>query len=107
MTSALVLRPRARTDLDESAAYLAEDHPQAALRFLAAVEHTLHQLVSAPGLGKLREFDNARLSGLRSWRIQGFEKWLVFYRFQEEVLEVVRVLHGARDFVAVFDDDPG
>ena len=56
-----------------------------------------------PEMGRLREFSNARLRGLRSWRIRGFEHWLVFYRVTDEAVEVVRVLHGARDLEGLFD----
>jgi toxin ParE1/3/4 len=46
-----------------------------------------------------------RLHGLRSWRMRGFESWLVFYRVTEEAVEIVRVLHGARDLEAAFESE--
>jgi len=54
-------------------------------------------------LGPLRTFGRIDLSGLRSLPVQGFEKHLVFYRPPKEGIEVVRVLHGARDLDLLFD----
>jgi plasmid stabilization system protein ParE len=38
--------------------------------------------------------------------VTGFENILVFYRTREGVLEIVRVLHGARDLEALFGKEP-
>ncbi|MCE2718464.1 MAG: type II toxin-antitoxin system RelE/ParE family toxin [Dolichospermum sp.] len=34
---------------------------------------------------------------IRQWRIKNFKDYLIFYKVQEEQVEVLRVLHGARD----------
>jgi toxin ParE1/3/4 len=31
------------------------------------------------------------------WLVKGFEKYLIFYRTTDELVEIVRVLHAARD----------
>ena len=56
-------------------------------------------------VGRLREFRSARLAGLRSWPVPGFPKHLIFYRVDEDLVEVVRVLHGARDLAIVLEDE--
>ncbi len=61
-------------------------------------------LLEHPELGPLRAFDRRDLSGLRSLPVHGFEKHLVFYRPTKEGIEVVRVLHGARDLGTILDD---
>jgi len=40
--------------------------------------------------------------GLRAWPIDGFRNHLVFYRPTDEGVDIVRVLHGARDIEALF-----
>lgn len=45
------------------------------------------------------------LSGMRVWPVKGFRKILVFYRPIAVGVEIVRVVHGARDFAALFDDE--
>jgi toxin ParE1/3/4 len=105
VTRKLVVSRRAESDLDEESEYLGRDDPALAERFLSAAKATFVDLAATPGLGRLREFRSARLRGLRSWRIRSFENWLVFYRVVDETVEIVRVLHGARDLDAAFDED--
>jgi len=56
-------------------------------------------------MGKTREVRNPRLSGLRQWRVKGFESYLIFYRPIPEGIEVLRVLHGARDIDRILDEE--
>ena len=58
-----------------------------------------------PGLGERRQTANPRLEGLRVWRIQGFEKHLIFYRPVDDGIEIVRVLHGARDIDRLLESE--
>lgn len=104
MSRAVKKTSPARTDLREAAFYLDEQALGLGDRFLAAAEMAFERLAETPGLGGFRKFDNRRLAGLRSWRIGGFENWLVFYRVTDEAVEIVRVLHGARDLEAAFED---
>lgn len=96
--------PRALSDLEESAVYLGADNPAAALRFLDAVEATLRLLVKNPELGHTRTFERSALVGLRTIPVKGFGSHLVFYRPTRQGIEVLRVLHGARDLGAIFDE---
>jgi toxin ParE1/3/4 len=90
----LKIRPKARHDLAYAAAWIKLDNPQASMAFRAAAERELELLRAHPFLGRRRHF---RTPGLRSWRISGFENYLIFYRSTDLGLEVVRVLHGAQD----------
>ena len=99
-------RPRARLDVLEQAIYLGEEATEeVALRFIDAVDAALRSLADTPEIGRLREFRSARLAGLRSWPVPGFPKHLIFYRADEDLVEVVRVLHGARDLALVLEDE--
>jgi len=78
--------------------YVDEAGPEVARRFQAALDRTLNKLASTPDLGRLRRFRNPRLQGLRSLPIERpFNRILVFYRAEGEVLHGVRLMHGARD----------
>jgi toxin ParE1/3/4 len=88
---------RAEVDLLEQYVYIGEDNIEAAERFLDAVENELAKLAEMPGMGTRREFTRPELQGIRSWRVKGFENYLIFYRVTEQALIVQRVLHGARD----------
>lgn len=93
--------PQARADLSEIADRIAGDDLSAALRFLDAAE-AFSTLLRSPDLGSLGEFQSPRLKGVRRWRVDGFEKYLVFYRVHDVGIEVIRVIHGARDIEAQF-----
>ena len=84
--------------------YIGQDAPEAALRFLDAVEATLRLLAENPELGPAREFERSELAGLRFFPVKGFDKHLIFYRLVPHGIEVLRVLHGARDLGAIFDE---
>jgi toxin ParE1/3/4 len=78
--------------------YIREHNPGAAGRFLAAIDGTVEKLAQQPQKGRLRKFQGNDLKNIRSWRVDGFENYLIFYRFAELRLEVLRIKHGAMDF---------
>ena len=87
------------------ATYIAEDNLDAAERFLVTAEETFQLLGRMPGIGKLCRFSNPQLSGIRQYPIKGFKNYLIFYRATDSEVEVLRVLHGARDLEAILDED--
>jgi toxin ParE1/3/4 len=68
------------------------------------VEATLRLLLRNPELGKPRMFERPELSGLRSFAVRDFGQHLVFYRPMDRGIEVLRVLHGARDLGVVLGE---
>lgn len=97
----IVRRPQARRDIVATASYIAEHSPDASRRFLGAVESTISAIAAMPGMGVSRRYSDPRLEGLRMIAVTGFEKTLIFYRPSETGIEVVRVLHAARDIQAI------
>jgi toxin ParE1/3/4 len=93
----ILRRKRAVEDAEEIADYIAQDNLEAAIRFLDNVESTLQQLFTAPGAGSPFESTHPELANLRFRRVKGFPLHVVFYIAHEEAIEVVRILHGARD----------
>jgi toxin ParE1/3/4 len=93
-------RPQARRDIVATALYIAEDSPDATRRFVAALERTIAAAAAMPGMGAPRRYGHPKLEGLRMIAVGGFEKHLVFYRPTEAGIEIVRVLHAARDIEA-------
>jgi toxin ParE1/3/4 len=39
------------------------------------------------------------------WRANGFDSHLIFYRARESGIEIIRVLHGARDIGPILADE--
>lgn len=104
MKSQIIIAPKADRDLDEQFFYIARDNREAAMRFLRAAEATFERLAAMPELGELQAFRQPSLAEVRVWRVGGFENYLVFYRPIERGVEIVRVLHGARDIPAALDE---
>jgi toxin ParE1/3/4 len=99
-----VLAPAADRDVDECFLYIAERSREAAVRFLQALDTTLEKLAAMPELGQRQEFGRAELVEMRAWQVRGFENYVIFYRPMAGGIEVLRVLHAARDIPAFFDD---
>ena len=105
MASRINKRPKAIHDLEESGAFIGRDSLDAELRFYDAAEATFKKIADMPRLGRKRsELANESLSDVRSFPIHGFKDWLVFYRPALDGIDVIRVLHGARDLNAIFMD---
>jgi toxin ParE1/3/4 len=106
MTSPVTVRPRARLDLLDQFFYFGEQATvELAERYIAAVEESCRQLVKHPHMGKLYDSGIARLQGMRRFPVTGFEKHLIFYLPQEHGIDVIRVLHGARDIGSLFAEE--
>ena len=100
----VTIEPAAARDIEDLWFYLALRSERAGERFREAVSLTIEWLAENPGAGRIREFENERLTGLRSWPVRGFRKYLIFYRTIEEALNIVRVLHGAQDIERVLGE---
>lgn len=105
MTRRIYITPKASQDLDNLFDYVAQNNPDAALRFFDATRQTIAQLAQTPGMGSPYPVNNPHLTGLRKWGIKGFEKYLIFYLSLDKLLEVVRILHAARDLPTIFEQE--
>jgi plasmid stabilization system protein ParE len=71
---------------------------EVAWQFQMALDKSLAQLSLRPDLGRPRHFRHPKLRGLRSFSVgRPFEKLLLFYRASDELLDAVRLMHGARN----------
>ena len=103
MKRTFTFRPRARLDLLDQFLYLAEQATVAvAERYYAAVNRTCARLAGQTLSGTLYDSGVARLEGMRRVPVSGFGAYLVFYVPRGKGIEVVRVLHGARDIEHLF-----
>jgi len=95
---AIVLTPRANADLGEIWMFIAADNPVQADDFIDLIDAKLQNLSRQPGLGRRRE---ELVAGLRSFPVG---RYVIFYLQVQDCLQIVRILHGARDLDAVFAD---
>jgi toxin ParE1/3/4 len=99
----LRIQSRARSDIVELAVFIGRHSANAADRFLDATDETFASLAEQPFLGAEYPTKNPRLNGIRVIRARGFPNQLAFYFVRSDEVEIVRVLHGARDLDAALD----
>lgn len=85
--------------------YIADDNEEIAQRFLDACDETFRFLADNPLLGSRRRFESVKLSEVRMWRVKGFEKYLIFYQPLADGVKILHILHSARDYNRVFEDE--
>ena len=81
-------------NLDAEAEYIARDNPAAAGRVVQKIRTTVNLLAEQPALGR-----PGRVPNTRELVISG-TPYLVPYRVRGQVIEVLRVLHAARQWPA-------
>jgi toxin ParE1/3/4 len=99
------IQEAARTDiLGQYQHYLGHYVPAVADRFLDAVNESIDSVVAMPDAGTPKQFDNPRLKGLRTWSVKGFDEFRIYYLISDDLLIVVRVLHGRRDVRSLLEE---
>ena len=93
------LTPLALQDLLGIRDYIAADNPAIAVRYLDILRGKCQMLADAPGLGVSRE----AYCGLFKFPVG---RYLIFYRPSADGIEIVRMLHSARDVDTVLPDQP-
>lgn len=92
-------RPQALADILEIWDYIADDDPGAADRWIDRLDAAFNLLSTQPLMGRMRP---ELATGVRSFP---FGRYVIFYAPLDDGIDVVRVLHGARDIDGIFDGD--
>jgi toxin ParE1/3/4 len=66
-------------------------------RFRQAVRLTVESLREHPRMAPRYPLRNRRVQSLRAWSVAGFEAVRVYYVVEDDVLRVIRILHGKRN----------
>ncbi|MGD0137877.1 MAG: type II toxin-antitoxin system RelE/ParE family toxin [Tepidisphaeraceae bacterium] len=106
MNYKLRILPAADADVDDAALFIAKDNLTAALKFYDAVDQTYRRIREHPNRWPRYELDHPSLADLRKRSVAKFDNYLIFYRIEADVVEIIRVLHGARDIPSALADDP-
>lgn len=88
----VVFSPAAERDFLDIAAYISQDKPDAALRWIQSVREKCTLLAEQPEMGEDRPGFGVR--GCRSYTVGSY---VVFYRPIADGIQVARVVHGSRD----------
>jgi toxin ParE1/3/4 len=92
-------RPLASADIFEIWDYIADDSLVAADRWVDRLDEQFGLLATQPLMGRARD---ELAPGVRSFP---FGRYVIFYVPLDDGIDVVRVLHGARDIDVVFGDE--
>jgi toxin ParE1/3/4 len=99
----IVLTDAAVSDILEQATWYQEQSgPKLAHKWEQAVTSVLLRVTTAPSAGAPCTFKAADLKGVRRVPVPRFPKHLVFYRFRNDELIILRIVHGARDLESLF-----
>jgi toxin ParE1/3/4 len=86
----------ALADLSEIVDYIAERNPEAAPKVAAALHHAAARLGTHPRVGR-----RGRVAGTRELVVSRLP-FVIAYRMKPDRIEVVRVIHGRRNWRVAF-----
>ena len=98
MANRYELTEPARNDLKNTWAYIAENNPSAADKFMREFAKKFQLLADNPKIGRAHD---EYVLDLRSFP---YKDYTVFYFPIENGVEIYRILHGARDIDSLFED---
>lgn len=94
--SHIIETPEAKQDLLDTWEYIADDSVRAADRWLEEIVKHFESLAESPRIGRERPELG---EDLRSYPVGNY---VIFYKPLENGVEIIRVVHGARDLRRVF-----
>ena len=95
----ILKRPRAKADLVEIWDYIADDSENRADAFIETINQKLAVLAETPNIGRARDELG---KNIRSFPVG---RYVIFYMPIQGGIDVVRVLHGARDLDISFGSE--
>ncbi len=98
------LHEDATIDLEDHVTYISQTDRDRAFRFFDTARQTFTALAQMPGMGRVYESDDDDMVDLRKWAVKGFKQYLIFYRYDDETIEILRVLNAARDLGPLLQD---
>jgi toxin ParE1/3/4 len=89
----VVITDAAENDLEAIADWIANDNPERALTFVRELRQRCERLADAPrGYALVPRYEH---TGVRR---RPYRDYLIFYRIGDDKIEVLHVLHGAREY---------
>jgi toxin ParE1/3/4 len=89
----IVITAEAEADLDQIATYVAAQSSASALKIVRELRERCESLLDAPrGYPLVPRYEHLGV------RRRPFGRFLIFYRVSDHTIEVIHILHGARDY---------
>ncbi len=96
MTGRVRKTDRAQSDIDGIADWIARRSPNAAEKWLDELEVRIEIIGATPGIGTDRSDLRPRI------RSYAFDNYLIFFKPTKAGVDILRVIHGARDYAGFF-----
>ena len=104
MKKRFIVQSQAHRDVISQAEYYCQHSgDRLALRFFEATEAAFRFLLRHPSIGKPCRIPRHAEQGVREFGITSFPRHLVIYRAIAEGIEIIRVVHAARDLETLLD----
>jgi plasmid stabilization system protein ParE len=82
--------------------FASEVSPELSVRFENRIAAAFERIVRHPEIGRRRK--DLRQPSIRSFRVAGFESYLIFYQVRMDDVFFIRVLHGSMNLPAMFPE---
>lgn len=102
MKLGFVVTPQAKADLREILLDIAQDSPDIAERLRGELYLGFQRLSQSPGMGHYRD----ELMD-RRYRFCNFYSYVICYAWKRKPVQIVAVVHGARQLTAFFNSSTG
>ena len=106
----ITFRDAARDDLARQFRYylVTLNLPEVAVRFRESARKTAQAIREHPHAGPPSRMGDLRFKNLRSWPVMGFDAIRFHYTVEDDVIRVIRILHGKRDVRRILEGEaPG
>ena len=99
----LVYRPLYLSDVAECADYLCtEAGDKVAAGWYQALKQSLEHIRRVPEIGRIR--NDLPMAGIRTLNLRKYPGYIVFYRLENNVIELLRVRHGMMNLPELFSE---
>jgi len=97
----LAYRPLFLADVEQCADYLSAEADEAvATAWYAALKKSLEHIQRVPEIGRVR--DDLPMPEIRTLNLRKYPNYLVFYRLENNCIELLRVRHGMMNLAELF-----
>jgi len=96
----LLISPEARKDLEGIKTYISEElvNPIAAVNVVSRIIKSIKNLKDTPGIGRPLA---TKVSFETDYRFLVCGNYLAFYRYEDKIVYVDRILYGRRDYIRI------
>ncbi len=100
----LKISPEAKDDLEEIKGYISQElsNPQAALNLVSKITKKIRGLSEYPGIGAPLSFI---VDIQTDYRFLVCANYLIFYRYEDGIVFVSRILYGRRNYMHILFGD--